>query len=48
LDDPIVRSVQDQGEHGLAAFDRKKMKSAADVIQAADAELYEVKEGRER
>jgi PleD family two-component response regulator len=33
---------------GLAAFDREKMKSASDMIQAADAELYKMKGGRKR
>jgi diguanylate cyclase (GGDEF)-like protein len=46
--DPILAPSNIKVSTGLAAFDREKMKSAADVIQAADAALYRVKGSRRR
>jgi len=46
--DPILAPSKIKVSTGLAAFDREKMKSAADVIQAADAELYKMKGARKR
>ena len=46
--DPILGPSQIRVSTGLAAFDRKTMKSSADIIQAADADLYKRKEDRGR
>ena len=46
--DPILGPSKIKVSTGLAAFDREKMKTASDVIQAADAELYKMKGDRKR
>ena len=46
--DPILGPSQIRVSTGLAAFDRETMKSSADIIQAADADLYKRKEDRGR